>query len=251
MSDFTGFFMADVLCTHLVVGPEGSVDQQAIRLLHGVHDMWFDFAQARRIKDFFAAGHLFDDHTDIVAIVRIVTVRRVGRRLTFQRLRVKPQILDAGDGKTVTVQRDAVMVDGAIMLQHFENRKAGAEILFHHVATINIQRFAFSEHQQTGGVVDLTVDQHDRFDAGIAYALPGLNGGKGFELFQDVGRSIEQQPVPLVGTDRDRGLGAGSAVHLMAPDSMAIMAVAVPLRKAAAGGRAENSDLHNYWSEVK
>ena len=73
------------------------------------------------------------------------------------------------------------------VLQHVEDREAGAQVLLHHVGAVDLMRTAFTQEQEARGVVDLTVHQHDRGDAGIPFALFGLQRLKAFQLSANVG----------------------------------------------------------------
>ena len=97
-------------------------------------------------------------------------------------------------------------------------------------------------------MIDLAVDQQDRLDAGVAHAFARLYRRECMELRQNVGGCVEQQPISVIGADCDRRLSTGLAVHFVAANTMAIVAVAIPLRKTAAGCRAENSDFHGIVS---
>ena len=75
----------------------------SINGLHGRHDMRFDFTQAGRIKQFFAGADLFDNHADVIAVVRIVPMWRIGRRFAFQRVGKNTNIIDSWNGKAVAI----------------------------------------------------------------------------------------------------------------------------------------------------
>ena len=60
----------------------------------------------------------------------------------------------------------------------------------------------------------------------------------------DVGRSVAQSPVGAVHGDGDRGLGAWSGLQRACAHAAAVTAVAIPLGKATARGRAQNADAH-------
>ena len=54
-----------------------------------------------------------------------------------------------------------------------------------------------------GGMVNLAVDEHDGFNAGVTNAFFRLNSGKGFQLRANIGGRIKQQPVFVVGAHRN------------------------------------------------
>ena len=64
-----------------------------------------------------------------------------------------------------------------------------------------------------------------------------LQLGVGLNLGQDVWRGVDQQPVGAVDGDGDGRLGSGLGVDGATAQAVAVGAVAVPLRKAAASGR--------------
>ena len=66
---------------HLVVAPEGAVDQHAIAARHGVEHLGRDRAQPRRVEDAAAARDVADQHADVVARHWVLAVRRVRRGL--------------------------------------------------------------------------------------------------------------------------------------------------------------------------
>ena len=68
-------------------------------------------------------------------------------------------------------------------------------------------------------------------------------GRERLELLTRVRRGVDEEPWPLVAADRERRLRAGSRANACAR-GLARPAVAVPLRKPSAGGRAKNADAH-------
>ena len=64
------------------------------------------------------------------------------------------------------------------------------------------------------------------------------------DLLAQVRRGVEQRPVDAVAADRKRRLRAAPEAGFAGPHVGAIAAVAVPLRKTAACGRAQNLDDH-------
>ena len=60
----------------------------------------------------------------------------------------------------------------------------------------------------------------------------------------NIGRRIDQQPVTVIGADRNGRLRARFAVHFVAANPPAVVAITIPLGKAAARSGTENSDFH-------
>ena len=97
------------------------------------------------------------------------------------------------------------MIDAAVVLQHIEERETGGEILANHFGAIDLKRYGgLPQHQQTGGVIDLAVDQNDRFDSCIADTLSRMGLRKVLKLIANVWRRIEEDPVSAIGTHSDR-----------------------------------------------
>ena len=109
------------------------------------------------------------------------------------------------------------------------------------------RRRRLAQQQQPGGVVDLRVGQQDAGDRRRADAADGRRGER-LELLTEVRRGVDQEPGPVVAADRERRLGARSRTFTCAR-GLAHLAMAVPLRKAAAGGRAEYPNAHVASSE--
>jgi hypothetical protein len=102
-----------------------------------------------------------------------------------------------------------------------------------------------SQHQQTGGVVNLRVHQHDSGDACIAQGPSGLQTRKGLDLLQYIGGRIHQQPVCAVGADGDGRLCTGEMVRAASAHCAALGAVAIPLWETTASGRAKHMYFQN------
>ena len=64
------------------------------------------------------------------------------------------------------------------------------------------------------------------------------------DLLAQVGRCVQQEPALAVGADRERRLGPGLGRRITGAGAPASVAIAVPLRVATAGGRAQHNYLH-------
>ncbi|MNY65367.1 hypothetical protein D3C86_2026290 [compost metagenome] len=64
------------------------------------------------------------------------------------------------------------------MAEHAEQRKARAQVLVHCVRTPDVMGAAFAQAEQTGGVVDLAIEQDDRGNARIAQGPRRLHRGE-------------------------------------------------------------------------
>ncbi len=61
-----------------------------------------------------------------------------------------------------------------------------------------------AQHEQTGGVVNLRVQQQDSGNASVAQSACRLQSGKRLDLLQYIRGRVDQQPIGLVGGDRNR-----------------------------------------------
>src|SRR5919112_3578988 len=102
---------------------------------------------------------------------------------------------------------------------------------------------SLSQQQQTEGVIELGVgEQH-----GLQRRIPDpvrVQGWEGLDLSTNVGRSVEQKPSPVVGTNRDRRLGARTAGPRAVSHGPTLRATAVPLRKPSSRCRSEHTHPH-------
>src|SRR3954463_16546298 len=96
-------------------------------------------------------------------------------------------------------------------------------------------------------MVDLRIHQHDGPYRRIANRPCGLQFRKSLVLGQKVGRSIEQNPVTAIAADRNRRLRSRRGAQGCFAHSVAIAAVAVPLRESASGGGTQNSYAYGHW----
>ncbi|OAH28858.1 hypothetical protein AYJ10_04335 [Serratia marcescens] len=108
----------------------------------------------------------------------------------------------------------------------------------------DVMRAAFAQIEQARAVIDLAVGQHDRADAGAAQHLGIIQFGRGQQLMANVRGNVAQHPVFTVVADGDRRLCAALGADAVVANAPAVVAVAIPLGKAAARRRAENFYLH-------
>lgn len=131
------------------------------------------------------------------------------------------------------------------MIKDIEYRIAGGQILMDLRRAPDIERFAFAQHEETSGMVNLRIDQNDPDDARIAQAAPRLQGRVGTNLRQNVGRRIEQHPINTVGADGNRRLRTRQRPHAAIAQAGTVAAIAVPLREATTGGRTKDKYFHS------
>ena len=136
----------------------------------------------------------------------------------------------------------------AVALQHRQDGiPVGQRALDARGAEDAHRRRRLAQQQEPGGVVDLRVGQQHARDRRRADAVDALRAER-LELLTEVGRGVDQEPGPVVAADRERRLGPRSRAFTRAR-GLARLAAAVPLRKAAAGGRAQDANAHVAPSE--
>src|SRR4029077_8086643 len=138
-------------------------------------------------------------------------------------------------------------LDPAVMSEHPENGVALRQVRVRLVSAPDGQRpYRLAQHEKTRAVVDLRIDQHDAADGSIAPRTCRLQHGIRLELGKDVGGGVDEGPrVRVAPTDNNRGLGSGECAQRAVAHARTVTAVAVPLRKAATGGRAQHTYLHS------
>src|ERR1700686_2056185 len=135
--------------------------------------------------------------------------------------------------------------DAAVMREYRYNGQAEAQVLQDGVSDVERQRgIAFTQHQQAGHVIDLRVHGHHGCDTAVTHTTRRLKFGMGRDLRKQVGRRVENEPVLAVRADHDRRLRTPLRIQRAVAYTVAIPAVAVPLRKTAARGRTKYLDLH-------
>src|SRR5690606_19406445 len=239
--------LADAQIDHFIVGPAGAVDEQAVGLLHERHDVRLDGSQAWCVEQLSAGADIFQLDAQIVALVRVMTVGRIGGRLAGQGDRGDPDARHALNLEAVSLRGGNPMpIDATEVPKNVEDRITLSQILMDHVGTVDIQGgLALTQHEQPCGVVDLRIHQPHGAHGSVAYGTARLQFGKVDELCEDVRRGIEQQPVHVVAAHCDGGLGSSRRLDGALAQAIAIGAVAVPLGKSAACGRTQYSYPHS------
>src|SRR3989304_2804015 len=66
MAHLAGQFVADPFIGHFIIGPDCPIHQYAVRVFHIIHDMVFNHAQSRGIKQVFAGVQILYTEPDII-----------------------------------------------------------------------------------------------------------------------------------------------------------------------------------------
>jgi len=107
----------------------------------------------------------------------------------------------------------------------------------------------FAEVEEAHEGVDIGGREEDATDGragGFAFGWSELRRGQ--DLAAEVGGSGKEKPDGAVGREGDLGLGAQSGLKVAGAEAAAVAAGAVPLREAAAGGGAEDFNVHVWMS---
>src|SRR5205807_1611553 len=70
-----------LLPDHLIVGPEGAVDQDAIGSIETLRDSSVDCGDSGRIEKRLCVANVFDLDRDVVALALVAAMRRIRRRV--------------------------------------------------------------------------------------------------------------------------------------------------------------------------
>ena len=192
--------------------------------------------KAGSIEEGLSGVGIRDAHADIVALARVIPMWRIWRRLARDGCRGEAQV-SCSDYRELSamIDRYCVPMNSAVMLKDIEHRISGRESFPSHVGAINLQRRPFSQHEQPGRVIDLSINQDHCAYCGIAQGSPRLQLGKCAELGKYIGGSVEQNPVGVVPGDGYRGLSSCPCANHPSPETITVRTITIPLRKTAAG----------------
>src|SRR5262245_39225727 len=93
-------------------------------------------------------------------------------------------------------------------------------------------------------VIEIAVGEDDGPDGGVA-GRAGMQALEAFDLLPDLGGAVEEEPARSVGAHRHRLLGAGRRLQRAVTEAATVGASAIPLREAASGGGAQDTDAHD------
>lgn len=203
-------------------------------------------AQAWCVEQAAAAAPVFDEQADIVARMRIATVRRIWRRTAAQGDGGNAQRRTGRNAEGFSVQLDQPVLQTTVpVAEHVEQRKAGSQILMHHLGTPDLMRAALAQGQQARAVIDLAIEQDDAGNRRVAQLARRLQRRKGFNLRTDVRRGIAQNPLLAIVGDGDGRLRTRLRPQAAGPHATAVAAVAVPLGESR--HRRQNRESGYAW----
>src|SRR6185437_5626373 len=126
-------------------------------------------------------------------------------------------------------------VENAVRLQDRQHFRMG----------IDRKRRAFAHRKQARDRVDLAVGQDYASDRRMAERpKPRMKLGGRYQLLAEVGGGVDEEPVPTVGAECDRGLRA-LQLRMVVSRGPAHLASAIPLRNAAARRGAQDDDAEH------
>ena len=78
-----------------------------------------------------------------------------------------------------------------------------------------------------------------------------MQAGSRFDLAAEIGGSAQEMPRAAIGADSDLDLTAGFAAQRFLAEPAAVIAIAIPLRKSAAGRGAEYTYKHARFQRLR
>jgi hypothetical protein len=82
-------------------------------------------------------------------------------------------------------------VNPAVVFQQVQDGVAAGQVFIHRVGAPDGPRAALlAQHVEAGGVIDLRIHQHHRFDAATAQPAGRPGAGEGLKLLEDVGEAL-------------------------------------------------------------
>ena len=130
-----------------------------------------------------------------------------------------------------------------VLGQHVEEGVFALHNRPHRVGGINSDRLQFAHQQQTENLVKIAGSQYNALNGRIAQAA-GMQLRCRFNLRAQVGRSVQQKPMLIVGGNGNLDLRPGYGVQQTSALTAAVEASTIPLWKAATGRRTQNFNAH-------
>src|SRR6185437_12303810 len=229
---------------HLVVAPERAVHQHAGGAVHGPPDRLVHGPETGRVERAAARVLVRDDERHVVPRHGGFAIGGVWGRLAGDGQGAPAHAGYPLHGEVGAVEAHAVALDTAVVGQHLDDRIAPRQVGVHGVGAPEVPWAGrFTQHVETGRVVHLPIHEHDGPDGGVAWGARRLKILVGAHLGEYVRRGVDQRPgLPrLAGSHGDGRLCSAARAQRSPAQPGAVAAVAVPLRIAAAGRRAEHA----------
>ena len=244
---------------HLVVAPQGAVEQHRAAPRRGAgartRPAW-PRTPARRRSDPRPPATKPRGRSCLPPSVSEVVAARAdspGRaRPCPARRRARSQCREPGRpasaaGAAIADLHGAAVDEGRV--QHIEDAVVGQHVASTRAMAVDREWLAFAQSEQPGDVVDVPLVSTTA-EIGLAAGPPaGMQRGVVVDLLADVGGRVQQHPSPAIGADGDGGLSCRPHGRIARADTTGGRVVGIPLRKAAAGGGAENQDFHGCLPE--
>ncbi len=93
-------------------------------------------------------------------------------------------------------------------------------------------------------MIDVAIGDEDGRDRRLPLRAARMQARRRDDLLAEIRRRVQEQPSLAVAADRQARLAARLDALIAAPGELADRAEAIPLRKAAAGCRTKNDDMH-------
>jgi len=133
-----------------------------------------------------AAAAVLEDERHVIAGDRRGAIRRIRRGLARDRQCAPADILHFRDDER-PVELHPAPIDPAKVRQHLEHRIALGQIRIGAIRAPHGPRAGgFAQHVESGGVIDLSVDQDDGAERAVAQCAVRLQIGESLQLRPDV-----------------------------------------------------------------
>ncbi len=242
-------WMKEAGADHLVVAPQRAVEEQQRGAAQPRPELVVERGASRQVIEALARGRARDRQAD--RILRALCQSLLDRRV----FEVEGDLARHAEGFDAQAGRPTVArpeIDGLVEcdrpprdtvgIEHVEDA-VRAEHVEHARRRIERELLALAQSQETGDRIDIAVGQDRPQDRAVPARLARLQRRIGQDLRAQIGRRVEQEPARAIGRDGERRLGLRGRLAL--PGAAAGLAIAVPLRKAAARGGAEHADAHH------
>src|ERR1022692_4384740 len=119
------------------------------------------------------------------------------------------------------------------MLQNRQQWKPRGQVSTDRLGRPDLEPLAMlPQQQQADRMIDLPIDQQHGGDRRIADPGARLKARIGGDLAMQIGRRIAKYPSIAIARDRHRGLSSGGGLYGTIAHPAAVLASAIPLRKA-------------------
>ena len=229
-------FVAKAIGDHFVVGEQGAVEKQHVRIGDAGVKVLRNTGAAGRIDEALTRRFHRDADGALADVVgRDISLFEPQRNLAGNReeFELHPRQRLEWFAETDCAARRNVAID------HVEHA-ISADRIERRLRAEQDERLALAQRQQARRGIDLGVGQNDGADRRMTPRALRVQRGGGQDLLTQIDRCVEQDPVCSVHSERDAHLRSRLDLVVAAPGEAANTAAAVPLRDAAARAGAQH-----------